>query len=122
MVSASQIREEIARFLSNSIDLDSFEDWIVQHTWNIHLSGSKSAEELTYAIEQQLSEHSSKLITFKELRQALTNLIHAETLSVYISDTKQLTWMVRMTEPQAQPAFAFRSSAQSVLASVPVRL
>ena len=78
MVSSSQIRERLAMFLDGRIDLDAFEDWFVQNTWNIHLSGSRSAEALTFAIEESLSEYSSHHLTEVELRSELQSLVHSE--------------------------------------------
>ena len=81
MVSSSQIRERLAMFLDGRIDLDAFEDWFVQNTWNIHLSGSRSAEALTFAIEESLSEYSSHHLTESELRSELQSLLQKENLS-----------------------------------------
>lgn len=78
MLSSSQIREQLAMFLDGKIDLDDFEDWFVQNTWNIHSSGSRSAEALTFAIEESLSEYSSHHLTEQELRSELQSLLHKE--------------------------------------------
>jgi hypothetical protein len=78
MVSSSQIRKQLARFLQGQINLDSFEDWFVQNTWNIHLSGSVAAENLTFAVEESLSEFSSRHITESELRKELGQLIQLD--------------------------------------------
>ncbi len=75
MVSSSQIREQLAMLLDGRIDLDAFEDWFVQSTWNIHLSGSPSAVALTFAIEESLSEYSSHHLTEQELRSELESLV-----------------------------------------------
>ena len=78
MVSSSQIREQLEMFLDGRIDLDAFEDWFVQNTWNIHLSGDHSAEALTFAIEESLSEYSSHHLTEQELRLELQSLAGRE--------------------------------------------
>lgn len=79
MVSGSQIREQLEMFLDGRIDLDAFEDWFVQNTWNIHQSGSHFAEALTFAIEESLSEYSSYHLTEEELRSELRSLVQSET-------------------------------------------
>ena len=81
MVSSSQIREQVVMFLDGRIDLDAFEDWFVQNTWNVHLSESCSAEALTFAIEESLSEYSSHHLTEEELRSELQSLVHSENQS-----------------------------------------
>ena len=87
MVSASQIREEISDFLQGRIDLDSFEDWIVQYTWNIHLSGSVAAESLTFAVEEVLSEYSGNRISKSELRRDLLAVLNSGNTFVQIADS-----------------------------------
>ena len=81
MVSSSQIREQLAMFLDGRIDLDAFEDWFVQNTWNVHSSGSRSSEALTFAIEESLSEYSSHHLTEQELRSELQSLLQKENQS-----------------------------------------
>jgi hypothetical protein len=78
MVSSSQIRAYLAMLLDDSIDLQTFEDWFVRNTWNIHLSGSVAAESVTFAIEESLSEYSSRHIDEQRLRQELSQILHAE--------------------------------------------
>lgn len=86
MVSSSQIRERIAQFLDGQIDLENFEDWIIQNTWNIHLSGSVAAESLTFAIEESLSEYSSNHINESELRGELLDILDSGNIFVQIAD------------------------------------
>jgi hypothetical protein len=78
MISASQIREQIADFLTNRSDINSFEDWIVRYTWDVHQSGSVAAEQLAYAVEEALSEYSSKQISAIDLRDELLELLYTE--------------------------------------------
>jgi hypothetical protein len=59
MVTAKEIQEQLASYVANGIDLDTFEDWIAQHTWNLHQSQDLVAMRLAYAIEFLLSEYSS---------------------------------------------------------------
>jgi hypothetical protein len=99
MVSSSQIRNRLALFLSREIDLDSFEDWFVQNTWNIHLSGSTAAEALTFAIEESLSEYSSGHLDKKKLCDELAEVLRAETKSVEIADVPQVVWSFRSSAP-----------------------
>lgn len=85
MVSASQIREKIVDFLSAEIHLDDFEDWIVQNTWNVHQSGSLAAEDLTFSVEEALSEYSRSVLEYHELTKALENLVGEENHSIDVA-------------------------------------
>jgi len=71
MVSASEIRQKLAGFLAGEIDLDTFEDWIVRNTWDVHQWGDEDARNLSYAIELRLSEHSSGHLPESELKREL---------------------------------------------------
>jgi hypothetical protein len=72
-------------FLGDQIDLDAFEDWFVQNTWNIHLSGSKAAETLTFAIEESLSEYSSGHLDARQLRTELYDIVHRDTQNIVVN-------------------------------------
>jgi len=96
MISGSQIRNFLSMFLDRSIDLEAFEDWFVQNTWNIHLSGSVAAESLTFAIEESLSEYSSRHIDEQRLRKELSQILHAENKVVEVD--------------ALQPGYVFRSA------------
>jgi hypothetical protein len=85
MVSSSQIRNRLAMFLDGLIDLDAFEDWFVQSTWDIHLSGSKAAETLTFAVEESLSEYSSGHLNEQQLRNELYDIVHRDTHNIVMN-------------------------------------
>jgi hypothetical protein len=99
MVSSSQIKEQLARFLDRQIGLDAFEDWFVQNTWNIHLSGSVAAESLTFAIEESLSEYSSGHIDSNNLHAELAQILHADTSVVNIAEAPQIMLVFKSASP-----------------------
>ena len=84
MVSASQIRNELAFYIAGILSLDDFENWFALNTWNVENAGSKAAEVLTYALEESLSEYTSGHIPEKKLREELNEILHAETRTVSI--------------------------------------
>ncbi len=115
MVSASQIRNELAISLAGILPLDEFEDWLVQNTWNIRNTGSKAAEVLTFAIEELLSEYTSAHISEDKLREELELVLHAETKSAEIVISPQRIW-------RAEPLLSFRASVASISAPILSRL
>jgi hypothetical protein len=92
MVSSSQIRERLAMFQDNRINLESFEDWFVRNTWNIHQTGSESAASLTFAVEESLFEYSSGHISLEELHSELEALLEAENIIVNVFRVPQRVW------------------------------
>jgi hypothetical protein len=99
MVSSSQIKEHLSRFLVGQIALDEFEDWFVANTWNIHLSGSVAAESLTFAIEESLSEYSSRHISDQILRRELSQILGAENIIANIIDAPQVVYAFKYSAP-----------------------
>jgi hypothetical protein len=77
MVNHSQVSEELARYLNGRISLDSFEDWVVMNTWNIHQANDRKAENLVFAIEESLAEHSSGHLSESQLQAELRSIILA---------------------------------------------
>jgi hypothetical protein len=71
MVSASEIRERVAKVLFGDTSLDEFEDWFVPATWDAHKAGDPEAESLTDEIEMNLSEYTSGQLAPEELRSRL---------------------------------------------------
>lgn len=78
MMSSSQIKKQISRLLDDQIVLQDFEDWLVQNTWNVHLSGSAEVEDLTFATEEALAEYSSERINKQELQKRLGELVYRD--------------------------------------------
>jgi hypothetical protein len=79
MIAESQIREKLGQYLSKQLSLDQFEDWLAEHSWNMHKDSSESAQKLASAIELRLAEHSSghldECALRDELRPLVTNII-----------------------------------------------
>ncbi len=91
-------------YLDNRLDIESFEDWFVENTWNIHKSGSQAAESLTFAIQESLSEYSSGHLDEKKLRDELRQVLNAETKTIVIADAPITHSEFRLS---AQPVLHF---------------
>ena len=83
MISESQIREKLGRYLRRDLSLDQFEDWLVQQSWNMHKDSSDPAQKLASAVELRLAEHSSGHMDEPALRDELRKF--ANPSIVYIS-------------------------------------
>jgi hypothetical protein len=71
MVKENEIRVELVKYLANEQSLDDFEDWFVQHSWDMHKDSDLSAQRLAAAIEVPLAEHSNGHLSEEELRDQL---------------------------------------------------
>jgi hypothetical protein len=89
MVSYSQISEELARYLNGRIDLDSFEDWFVVNSWNIHMANDPSAESLVFAVEESLAEYSSGHLTESQLKIELRGLLLVAPRVIEVSEGRR---------------------------------
>jgi hypothetical protein len=81
MLTEAQIRQRLAAFLENRSSLDELEDWLVQHSWNMHKDSEPLAQELAAAVELRLAEHSSEHLTEAALREELAELISGRPLT-----------------------------------------
>jgi hypothetical protein len=68
MIDHSQISEHLDMYLNGHIDMESFEDWIVANTWDIHLVNDPKAASLAYALEESFAEYSSGHLTEAQLK------------------------------------------------------
>jgi hypothetical protein len=80
MIAENQIREKLARYLSNELSLDHFEDWLVERSWNMHVDSDESAQKLASAIELRLAEYSSGHLDEVALRNELRQFVNNYTL------------------------------------------
>src|SRR5579871_6566541 len=90
MISESQIREKIGRYLRRDLSLDQFEDWIAQHSWNMHKDSSDSAQKLASAIELRLAEHSSGHLSESELRDELRGFANPPIVEISFGVAQQV--------------------------------
>lgn len=85
MITEADARKHLAGLLLRQFELEDFEDWLVQQSWNMHLDSSQAAQELVSAIELALSEHSSDHISERELRDRLLSLFNERKVSISVS-------------------------------------
>jgi hypothetical protein len=74
MASATEIREQLTRFLSHKQSLRSFVEWLTRNTWNIHRE-SAAVRQLAGSIELELAEYSNGHLNEKELHSRLSKLV-----------------------------------------------
>jgi hypothetical protein len=82
MISESQIREKLGRYLRRDLSLDQFEDWIAQQSWNMHRDSSDPAQRLASAIELRLAEHSSGHLEEDALREDLRQFANPSVVQI----------------------------------------
>ncbi len=75
MIDHSQISEHLAMYLNGHIDLESFEDWVIANTWDIHLENDPKEASLAYALEESFAEYSSGHLTEAQLRDEFRLLL-----------------------------------------------
>jgi hypothetical protein len=75
MSTALAIRDRVQELLSGGIDLDSFEDWFLSHTWNSHLREDARTVAAIRHIEGTLLDFSSEAIGLETLHKELASAI-----------------------------------------------
>jgi hypothetical protein len=81
MISELEVRQKLAELLADQLDLEEFEDWLVQRSWNMHLDSSAGAQSLVSAVELALSEHSSGHLSEESLFDQLRSLLQRDTVA-----------------------------------------
>jgi hypothetical protein len=66
-----EIRSWLRRYLRNEIPFETFEDWLVEATLDVHRKGSGTEQWLTSAIERHIGEFTSRAKTEAQLKRAL---------------------------------------------------
>jgi hypothetical protein len=87
MISEAQIREHVANYLAGKESLDSFEDWLVEHSWNMHLDSSESVQDLVNEVEIRLSEYSSGHLSDRALRRELYQILNNNSVVIDLETT-----------------------------------
>lgn len=80
----AEIRKQLARYLDGEISLDTFEDWFVSHTWNMHLQKPNVVtESLRWDIEDLLAQYTSgSRWTEEDLKTQLRSLMEVRPTSI----------------------------------------
>src|SRR3990170_1669674 len=71
MTLEQEIRSWLRRYLRNEIPFETFEDWFVDSTWNVHREGTGTEQLLTSAIERHIGEYTSRAKTEAQLKRSL---------------------------------------------------
>ncbi len=85
MITEGKIREQLFAYLTREISLNEFEDWLAQHSWNMHQDSDEVAQYLVGAIELRLAEYSDDHLDDKALDREFQGLL-ARPLVVSIRD------------------------------------
>jgi hypothetical protein len=72
-----ELHYAIADYLGGIITLLDFNEWFVPNYWDVHLWGSKTMCDLTYAVDLFLAEYTGGYRTEESLRGCLRDLIPA---------------------------------------------
>jgi hypothetical protein len=86
MIQESEIRQKLSALLQYQISLDEFEDWLVEHSWNMHKDSQRSAQDLVSAVELAFSEYSNGHLNDKELRDRLVQALGQIVVNVRVTD------------------------------------
>lgn len=101
MAKINDVRDRLARLLDNKEPLETFEDWFVQNSWNIHHQDDPELRRIVHAIELRLSEFSSGHLTESNLRRELLPFVTSVTTSLNFGGAPtsevqpmEVNWMV----------------------------
>jgi len=87
MIRESEVRERVRAVLANTLALDQFEDWLAQHSWNMHLDSDPSVQGLVTSIQMALDEYAAGGLTEAKLRAEFAALLEMIILAISITTT-----------------------------------
>jgi hypothetical protein len=71
MISVNEIRSAIASYLANDISFAQFEDWLIDHSWNMHKDSPVEAQDFVHAINASIYEYLDKYVDENYLKVQL---------------------------------------------------
>ncbi len=75
MINESEIRDRWFEHLQRRLTLDQFEDWLVQHSWNMHRDSDDAAQRLVHRIELRFAEYTAGHLAAEGLERELNGLL-----------------------------------------------
>ena len=96
MISISQISDAVQSYLAG-VSLDSFEQWLAQQSWNMHLDSEPEVQRLVASIQMFIAELRYGHCSEAEFKQFLSD---------YFGDSVSIS---SNAEPIRRPRFSTRS-------------
>jgi hypothetical protein len=109
MIKENEIRQRLLEVVSGRLNLDDFEDWLVSHSWNMHLDSPREAQELVWAIELALAEHSNGHLSSQALQEQLKRLLAQTTWPTMDWTATNIETKIVIGEAQNEPMNQFVS-------------
>ncbi len=71
MISFKEIRDELASYLARDISFAQFEDWLIDHSWDMHKDSPEEVQELVHEINASIYEYLDQYIDEDVLKARL---------------------------------------------------
>lgn len=75
MITTNEIRDEALRYLKGDVDFEAFEDWLIDHSWNMHKDSAADAQCLARNIEHYIYEYLDGITDEAQLKETLRSLV-----------------------------------------------
>ena len=83
MITESQVQAKLGSLLVGTIDLEQFHEWLVAHSYDMHLDSSPEARRLVNSVYGPVHEYGDGLISEQELMTELVDLLSVSLGIVY---------------------------------------
>src|SRR5262245_38334597 len=84
MVIRDQIRERLIDYLADSLSFEQFEDWLIDHSWDMHQGSPQDAQEMVLDIKEVIYQYLDRCIDEHTLKQRLQPLIASTSATVTV--------------------------------------
>lgn len=110
MITETEVKAKLAALLDDTLALEDFEDWIVGHSYNMHLDSTPETQELVESVLSFLDEYTDDAFGYAALRARLRGLLHVSTHAPRVMHPVRL-----LPEVPTKPEIPVTSSTKSRL-------
>ena len=71
MISLNEIRDQLVSYLARQKSFAEFEDWLIDHSWDMHKDSAEQAQELVHEVNALIYEYLDRRLSEGQLRLRL---------------------------------------------------
>jgi hypothetical protein len=98
-----EIRSHLIEYLLGRFSLDQLQEWLAVHTWDVHQTGLRFAQELAYTLQHRIAEYSNgdwSEDELKDLLRPLASVFEVDASGCLISSSSSDEVVLRAPTPR----------------------
>lgn|ERR1700754_2271962 len=74
MINSEELRGQLVSYIANEISFESFEDWLIDRSWNMHKDSEQKLQEMVHEINASIFQYLDGYINEEALKRNLWTL------------------------------------------------